>query len=88
MYRYDKNTIKIARIKVNKSMDDVAKELNTSRQRYSRFEENPGSFDLDFVIKALNVLDINKDDFFLSWLLQNVIIERMWEKWLDQQNLT
>lgn len=66
MPRYDKEIIRITRLKAKKSMDSVAEDLNTSRQRYSRFEENPGVFDLDFTMRVLNLLGINKDDFFLN----------------------
>lgn len=66
MITYNKDIIKYMRIRKDESMDSVAKKLKTSRQRYSRFEENPGSFDLDFIIKVLNVLEIDKDLFFLN----------------------
>ena len=58
---YDKDFIKIYRIKRGYTMEFVAEKVNMSRQRYSRIESDPGKADFDVIIDILKVLEVPLD---------------------------
>lgn len=62
--------IKLIRFKSKKSQEDVAKELNISRNTYSIWENNPVQLKLDTLIEIGNILNNDIIIFFNQYVAE------------------
>lgn len=62
--------IKLIRFKAQKSQEEVAKELNVSRNTYSIWERNPVQLKLDTLIEIGNILNNDIIIFFNQYVAE------------------
>lgn len=60
--------IKLLRFKAKKSQEDIAKELNVSRNTYANWENNPISLSLDLLNKIVSCFDEDILIFFKKYV--------------------
>ena len=60
--------LKLCRFKKKLNQEEIAKKLNTTRQTYSQWENNPVKLDLDKLIDIGNVLEENILIFFNNYI--------------------
>lgn len=60
--------LKLCRFKKKLTQDDIAKKLNTTRQTYSQWENNPIKLDLDKLLDIGKVMNEDMIIFFKNYI--------------------
>ena len=68
--------LKLLRFKNKKSQEDMAKELEISRNTYTNWENNPMSLSLDTLNKITNIFDEDITIFFKNYVAKSNLKEQ------------
>lgn len=63
--------LKLLRFKSKKSQEEVAKDLDVSRNTYATWENNPISLSLDTLNKITNFFDDDITNFFIQYVAKS-----------------
>ena len=63
--------LKLLRFKSKKSQEEVAKDLDVSRNTYATWENNPISLSLDTLNKITNFFDDDITNFFIRYVAKS-----------------